>query len=100
MLAFVDQAGQLLFFWIRPVRRSPVGIKPMDLGIRIELLSTQHRMCTTKGDHAPSESIHLLVPFQKAPVTPTGLVVLAVRIIVAALCAAKFVPSQEHRHAA
>src|SRR6185369_16873367 len=100
MLAFVDQAGQLFFFRISPVGRSPVGTKPTNLGIRIKLFRTQHRMGTTKGDHAASEAVYLLVLFQIAPVTPTGLVVLAVGIIVAALCAAKFVPSQEHRHAA
>src|SRR4029078_971095 len=93
------QTGKLLFFRVRPVRQIPVRAEPVNLSIRIECLSTQHPMRLTKGDHATDEAENFPMLFQTPPVMPARFVVLAVRIIVAALRAAKFVPSQEHRYA-
>src|SRR5208283_455964 len=72
----------------------------MDLGVCVELLLTQNRMGTTKGDHATSEAENFPVLFEAAPVMPARFVVLAVGVIVAALRAAKFVAAEQHRHAA
>ncbi len=94
VFAFVDQAGQLLFFRIRPVGQVPVWAEPLDLGVRVEMLLTQHRMGTTKGDHATGEAENFPMLFQPAPVMPARCVVLAVGIIVAALRAAEFVAAQ------
>jgi hypothetical protein len=94
VLIFVDQARQLLFFRVSPMGQVSVRAEPVDLSIRIEVLHTEHRMGSTKGDQATGESVYLLMLLKTVPVTPAGLVVLAVGIIVAALCAAKFVPSQ------
>ena len=57
-------------------------------------------MGSTKGDHATGEAEYVLVRFQTAPVVPARFVVLAVGVVVAALRAAKFVPAEQHRHAA
>jgi uncharacterized membrane protein len=38
--------------------------------------------------------------FKMRPVKPTGFIVLAVGVVVAALRAAKFVSAEQHRHAA
>ena len=48
-------------------------------------------MRIAKCDHATSKPVDLLVPFQTAPVNPTGFIVLAVSVVIAALRAAEFV---------
>src|ERR1019366_7797886 len=100
LLIFVDQTGELLFFRVSPVGRDTVRAEPTDLGVRVELLLTQNRMRSTKGNHAAGEAVHFLVLLQLAPVTPTGLVVLAVGVVVAALRAAKFITAEQHRNPA
>ena len=97
---FLDQAGKLLCFRVGPVGQIPLRAEPMDLGVRVELLLTQNRMRSTKGDHAAGKPVNLPVLFQIAPVIPTGFIVLAVGVVVAALRAAKFVPAEQHRHPA
>ena len=97
---FMDQAGKLFFFRVSPVGQSPLRAKPTDLGVRIKLLLAQNRMGAAKGDHAAGEAKNFPVLFQTAPVIPARFVVLAVGVIVAALRAAKFVPAEQHRHAA
>ena len=62
-LIFMDQTGEMLFFRVGPVGQSPLGAKPMNLGIRVELPLTQNRMGTTKGDHATGEAENIPVPF-------------------------------------
>ena len=100
LLIFMDQTGKLFFFRVGPVGQSSLRAKPMDLGVRVESLLTQNRMGTTKGDHATREAENVPVLFHAAPVMPARFVVLAVGIVVAALRAAKFVPAEQHRHAA
>ena len=85
LIIFLDQASELLFFRVGPVGQSPMRAKPMDLSIRIELFLAQNRMGATKGDHATSEVVDFLMPFEKGPVFPTDFVVLAVGVVVAAL---------------
>src|SRR5579863_171313 len=72
----------------------------MDLGVGVELLLTQNRMRTTKGNHSTGEAENVTVLFETEPVVPARFVGLAVGVVVAALCAAKFVPAENHRHAA
>src|ERR1019366_6628955 len=100
LLIFMDQTGKLFFFRVGPVGHSSLRAKPMDLGVRVELLLAQNRMGTTKGDHAVGKPVYLLMLFKMGPVNPTCFIVLAVGVVVAALRAAKFVASQQHRHPA
>ncbi len=100
LIVFMDQTRKLFFTRVSPVGQSPMRAKPVDLGIRVELLLTQNRMGPTKGDHATSESKNFPVLFEAAPVIPTRFVVLAVGVIIAALRATKFVAAEQHRHAA
>src|ERR1035438_5137284 len=97
LLIFLDETGKLFFFRVSPVGHTTLRAKPMDLGVRVELLLAQNRMRTTKGDHATGEAEEFLVLFQTTPVKPAHFVVLAVGIVVAALRAAKFVPAEQHR---
>ena len=57
-------------------------------------------MGTPESDHAAREAQNFRVLFQVAPVVPAGFVILAVRVIVAALRAPEFIPAEQHRHAA
>src|ERR1035441_9562174 len=57
-------------------------------------------MRIAKCDHATSKPVDLLVPFKTGPVNPTGFIVLAVSVVIAALRAAEFVAAQEHRYTA
>ena len=57
-------------------------------------------MRAAKGDHAVGKPVDLLMLFKMGPVNPTGFIVLAVSIVVAALSAAKFVPAEQHRNPA
>lgn len=83
-----------------PVRHSACRIEPSNFGFRVELFLTQHRMRVAKGDHVAGKPEDLLMPFEVAPVKPTGFIVLAVSIVVAALRAPNFIPSEQQRHAA
>src|SRR4030065_2315904 len=100
LLIFMDQTGKLFCFRVGPVGQSSSRAKPMDLVVRLELLLAQNRMGATKGDHATGEAENIPVLFQTAPVMPARFVVLAVGVVVAALRATKFVPAEQHRHAA
>ena len=51
------------------------------------------------GDEPHDEAVHVAVPFKQRPVEPTGLVVVAVGVVVAALRAPHLVAHQEHRRA-
>src|SRR5450759_5255187 len=57
-------------------------------------------MRAAKSDHAVGKPVDLLMLLKMGPVNPTGFIVLAVSIVVAALSAAKFVAAEQHRHAA
>ena len=46
LLIFIDQTGKLFCFRVGPVGQSSLRAKPMDLGVRIELLLTQNGMGT------------------------------------------------------
>ena len=100
LLIFMDQTGKLSFFRVGPVGQSSLRAEPMDLGVRVELLLTQNRMRSTKGDHATGEVEDFSVLFQAVPVMPARFVVLAVSVVVTALGAAKFVSAEQHRHPA
>ena len=43
--------------------------------------------------------MHVRVLLEQRPVDPTGFVVLAIGVVVAALCVTDFVAHQDHRHA-
>src|SRR5450759_4718967 len=100
LLIFMDQTGELFFFRVDPVGQSSLWAKPMYLGVRVELLLAQNRMGTTKSNHPLGETVNFPVLLQKVPVNPTGFIVLTVGVVIAALRAAKFVASQQHRHPA
>ena len=72
----------------------------MDPGVRVELLLAQNRMGATKGDHAAGKPVNFLMLLKIGPVNPTGFIVLAVGVVVAALRATKFISAQEHWHSA
>src|SRR4029079_12966957 len=56
----------------------------------------EHRMPVAETNQAPCEMKQMLVDV--FPVVPRNLVVLAVRVVVAALRPADFIPAQQHRH--
>src|SRR5664280_1974633 len=74
--------------------------RPMDFGVGVELLFTENRMGTTKFDHATCEAENLVVLLQITPVMPARFIVLTVSVVIATLCATKFVSAEQHRHAA
>ena len=96
--AFMDQTDKLLFFRVCPVGQSAERAKPINVSAGVELLLTQHRMRSTKGDHAASEARNLPVLFQTVPVIPARFIVLAIGVVVASLRAAKFVAAEQHRN--
>ena len=57
LLVFVDQTGKLFFFRVGPVGQSSLRAKPLYLAIRVELLLTQNRMGTTKGEQIGRASL-------------------------------------------
>src|SRR6185312_306288 len=94
----VNQAGQLSGVRVAPIRRLSRRIEPADVRIGIELLAGENRVRPTDGHHRAREPEDLLMLLQMAPVVPGGWVILAVGVVIAPLRAAKFVPSQQHRH--
>src|SRR5271170_1832546 len=85
LLAFLDQTGKLLFLWVKPIGQLLLRAEPADFGIRVEVFLTENRMRRTKGNHAASELEDFFVFFQIAPVIPVRFIILAVRVVVAAL---------------
>jgi len=55
-------------------------------------------MGAAKGDHALGKPVILLMLLKIGPVNPTGFIVLAVGVVVAALGAAEFISAQQHWH--
>ena len=92
--------GKVLFIRVSPIWRAALRSKPMDLGVRVELLLAQNRVGQSEGDHAPGKPINLLMLFKVSPINPTGFIVLAIGVVVAALGAAEFISAQQHWHAA
>ena len=64
-----------------------------------EAAPMQHRMAQTQVDHLGDERQHLLLRIVEVPIRPRDLVVLAVRVVVAALRAHDLVAAADHRDA-
>jgi hypothetical protein len=63
----------------------------------VELGAAKHGMKLPKPDQFPAEAAYVAMLFQKFPIVPGNLVVLAIRVVVPALSAAKLVSPQDHR---
>ncbi len=74
-------AREFFALWVCPVGQSSLRVKPMNLGIGVELILAQNRIRPAESDHATRESEDLSVLFQKAPVEPARFVALAILLL-------------------
>ena len=97
--AVVNQTGKLSCVRVAPIRQPARRTEPVDLRVRIKLLSGENRMRPAQGNHVLREAVDVLILFQVAPVIPAGFVILAIGVVITPLRASKFVTPQQHRHA-
>ena len=69
------------------------------IGRDVEVSLAKGRVHSTQRDQVSGEVQEIDLPLFEIPVIPTDLVVLAIRVVVAALRPADFISSGEHRHA-
>src|SRR5205823_4157699 len=86
---------------VAPRHAPPVGAHPPDVGQMLalaaeELRAPEDRVLPAERDQPPRELMELAVGL--LPVEPRELVVLAPRVVVAALGAPELIAAEDHRH--
>ncbi len=90
-----------------PVRRLRLLGQPRNVGngrVRrvlsiVELGPQECGMAQAESDELPAEAMDIRMSTQESPIVPGDFIVLAPRVVVASLCAAELVASQDHRRA-
>src|SRR5260370_28647880 len=71
---------------------------PVDLAVK-EPAAVQVSMASAECDHAAEEAEDIVAFFHERPIEPVDLVILAIGVVVPALCASDLVAGHKHRNA-